>query len=124
MPTHQLTHEEYEDLKEGRRLAQDEAAKLRGELTDLREASLVAGHTMAHDLIKVVRAAIKITQFAVANMPPEVTRHFPNDALLAVADGMHSLPDFKENERDLANEFRAFVRENEVHEQRRRNTSG
>jgi hypothetical protein len=49
---------------------------------------LKLGTKMADDLLKLVKASMQLTQFAVANLPPETTRSWPTKLLLEVADGI------------------------------------
>jgi len=118
----EMTLEEYNELVAKRVAAENELADVKKQLTDARATSLAietGGESAAKRLDKLVRDAVTVVRFAVANLPPETTPGWPVNALQSVAANLDALPTFSIDDRDLHSELRAFAREAESHEVRR-----
>lgn len=62
-------------------------------------------------LLKALRSALGIVQFAVANLDPETVRGWPFPALLHLAASLSDAPGLSAVERELAPIFEAFAKE-------------
>ncbi len=71
-------------------------------------------------LTSFARECLTIARFAVANLPPEMIRGWPFEALRRVILGLKDLPDYTVNDRDMALDLLNFADECEQHEIRRR----
>ena len=101
------------DLAEARR----EAAAAREEAVKSRLADPT--ETVAK-LTTFARECLTIVRFGVANLPPEMIRSWPYEALRRVCETIDVLPDCSTNDRDMAIDLLGFVRDCESHEIRRR----
>lgn len=71
-------------------------------------------------LTSFARDCLTIARFAIANLPPEVIRGWPVDALRRMIHGLKDLPDYDVNDRDMAIDLLNFADECAEHEARRR----
>jgi hypothetical protein len=111
MPTITLTGDEYQELLNNTKTANNDAAALRAELVKVRTEALEQGVVSGKLLCELVRHSLTVTRFAVANLPPETIRGWPTEALRKVVMGIPALPDYSIDDRDLAGELRAFADE-------------
>jgi len=98
-------------------VAEQEIAVLRQQLTD---AKLRDPSERVAEVTRFARNCLTITRFAVANLPPEMIKGWPWEALRRVAEDITLLPDCSIDDRDMAIDLVAFSRECEEHERRRR----
>lgn len=127
MPQVTLTGEEFDALRNARRVAEERAAQLERELVEARKQD---PNGRIEHLTKLARDMLTIVRFGIANMPPETVRGWPIDALVAVAAGLEHLPDYTADDRELAlfmqhfaaeaHEIEAYRKTPEYLEERRR----
>ena len=103
-----LTLEEYEGLKEKYRTAENEAAWLTNELARARTED---GSGQVAPLVVLVRNALDVVSFAVANLPPETTKNWPVEAIRMVSVLTAKLPDHTERDASFALELSGFADE-------------
>lgn len=107
-----VPYNEYQAIQEAKLQAELETAKLRQQLTSSKiEASDAA-------LFEIARAAIEIVRFAVGNLPPESTKHWPIAALRVVASRLPLMPDAGVDDQELALTLVNFAHECDVYEKR------
>ncbi len=100
---------EFDALRDARKAAEENAARLERELI---QARLNAGDALTtKGLTKIARSAMTIARFAVANLPPESTRNWPSSALREISELIGILPDYSTDDGEMAGEFRAFASE-------------
>lgn len=68
-----------------------------------------------------ISSAIAVVRFAVANYPPEAVRGWPIEALLSLADALDGIIGIEYDFKALALELRAFAREAQAIETKRKN---
>jgi len=120
MPTLTLTPEEYETMLQTRREAEAENERLRHELVAARGLD---GNEVITALTQLVRHAMPIISFAVANLPPETIRGWPTGDLARLADGLENLPDFAPADDELRLSWNDFVCDLRMLERQRTATS-
>lgn len=123
MATITMTREEWDQELANRHRVEKEVANLRVTLEQHRldTMNIAGGGTVeALKLDELVRQAMFVVRFAVANLPPEMTPGWPVDSLKRVVDNLDALPTYSTDDADLRNELLAFVKEIEVEEARRR----
>lgn len=103
-----LSFEEYANIKLARETAEAEAAGLRA---DLVKAKNEDPSGRINQLGELARELIQVLRFAVGNLPPETTRHWPFRSLEAAAKLLPWLPDFTPDDNTLAIELKAFANE-------------
>lgn len=108
---------EYQDLLAARARAEQETAEVRAELA---AAKLVDPTSTVAPLTAFARDCLTIARFAVANLPPEMIRSWPYEALIRLCENIHVLPDCSINDRDMALDLISFAHDCEAHEIRRR----
>jgi hypothetical protein len=108
---------EYQELLAARTRAEQEAAEVRAELA---AAKLVDPTGVVTGLNAFARNCLTIAQYAVANLPPELNKGWPYEALLKICEHINILPDYDVNDRDMALDVINFARDCEAHELRRR----
>jgi hypothetical protein len=97
--------------------ARQDAAALRA---DLVVARLADPQDRVKKLTAFARECLTIARFGVANLPPEMIRRWPYDALRRVAENIEVLPDCDQNDKDMALDLISFAKDCEAHEIRRR----
>jgi hypothetical protein len=112
-----LSMEDYNALLAAKQQANEETAEVRRQLE---AAKFVDGDARVVSVTKFARDCLTIARFAVANLPPEMIKSWPYEALRRVAETMETLPDFGISDRDMAIDLLAFARDCEAHELRRR----
>ena len=115
--TLQLSLEDYNAMQAAKTKAEQETAEVRKELE---AAKFVDGDERVAKVTAFAREALTVARFAVANLPPEMIRSWPYQALLRLAETIGDLPDCSINDRDMAIDLIAFARDCETHEIRRR----
>ena len=115
--TLQLSLDDYNAMQLAKTKAEEETAKVRKELE---AAKFVDGDERVAKVTAFAREALTVARFAVANLPPEMIRSWPYEALLRLAETINDLPDCSINDRDMAIDLAAFARDCEAHEIRRR----
>jgi hypothetical protein len=112
-----MTLTDYQELLNARKRAEQEAADVRAELA---AAKLVDPTGVVTGLNAFARDCLTIAQYAVANLPPELNKGWPYEALLRICENIDILPDYTVNDRDMALDVINFARDCEAHEIRRR----
>ncbi len=116
MATITMSLEEHQELQAKITAANNEAEKWRLKATDLRvEALQQVGATDVDRLTQLVKAALTITTFAAGNLPPEVTKNWPVEALETVANNLDALPTFDINDMSLRVELLKLAQEARDH---------
>lgn len=87
---------------------------------DLAAAKLVDPSGRLPALVAFSRDCLTIARFAVANLPPEMIRSWPYEALRRIATELPALPDATHDDRDMALDLMNFAKDCEDHELRRR----
>lgn len=113
-----LTMEEYNELQSRMRAAEEDAAAARAALVNNK---LADGERFI--LTTLIRDAMTVVRFAVANLPPEVTRGWPFLSLKRFSENLQHLADHKSDDVSLTAEWMGFVRDCEQHELRRKGLS-
>ncbi len=72
------------------------------------------------DLLKITRTSLEIVRFAVANLPPESTMHWPTAALRVISAYLPYMPDGTIDDEELSITFQSFAKECETYEARGR----
>jgi hypothetical protein len=104
--------DEFQSLQDARMKAELEVAKLKQQIT---EQKITASDPI---LIVVARAALEVTRFAIANLPPESTVHWPTDALRSIGDNLPSMPDASHDDQEFAITMITFAEECDRFERR------
>jgi len=115
--TLQMTLVDYNSLLDARTKAEQELASVRNELA---AAKLVDPTETIAKVTAFARDCLTIARFAVANLPPEMIRSWPYEALLRLCETIHVMPDYSINDRDMALDLVNFAHDCEAHEIRRR----
>lgn len=97
--------------------ARQEAATAREEILKLRFSD--PSGTVAK-VTEFARECLTVVRFGVANLPPEMIRSWPYEALRRICETISVLPDYSVNDRDMALDMLGFVRDCEYHEIRRK----
>lgn len=113
-----MTLADYQELLNARKRAEQEVADVREELA---RAKLVDPTNTIAGLTKFARDCLTVAQYAVANLPPELNKGWPYEALIRVCENIDVLPDCSTNDRDMAIDVINFAKDCEDHEIRRRN---
>lgn len=107
-PTISLKLSEYDKLRQGTRLLEQECQRLGHELAEARladpEGTLKAFHAAFHDTMAIV-------QFAVGNLAPETAAGWPHEALARVAAALAALPGVDRHLAEVAPELREFAKQ-------------
>lgn len=113
--------DEWNQLNADKQSLANELAEMKQKLADanLEALSGSGDTTKGRQLDTLVRSAVDVVRFAVANLPPECTPGWPVVALLNVAENIEALPTYTDIDRDLRIELLAFAKTAEEHETRR-----
>jgi hypothetical protein len=87
---------------------------------ELEAAKLVDPSGRLPALVAFSRDCLTLARFAVANLPPEMIRGWPYEALRRIAAELPTLPDATADDRDMALDLINFAKDCEDHEIRRR----
>jgi hypothetical protein len=101
--------DEWDEEKNRRVTAENEAAALRKQLVDLKLESGDPKITKA--LTELSRKLLDGVRFAIAQMPPEATKGWPAESLREAVALLPMLPDYSTDDSDLAREIKAFAAE-------------
>jgi hypothetical protein len=112
-----ISLDDYNAMLATRAVAEQELAIATNQLI---EAKLVDPSGRLPALVAFSRDCLTIARFAVANLPPEMIRSWPYEALRRVAAGLPLLPDAREDDRDMALDMINFAKDCEDHDIRRR----
>jgi hypothetical protein len=115
--TLQLSLDDYNAMQSAKTKAEQETAEV---CKELEAAKFVDGDERVAKVTAFAREALTVARFAVANLPPEMIRSWPYQALFKIAETINDLPDCSINDRDMAIDLAAFARDCEAHEIRRR----
>jgi hypothetical protein len=111
-----LSMEEYKALEQKGEIADRRIAELEAEVV---RARLEDKEDRVQQLVTLVRALMVPLRFAIANMPPEVTRHWPMASLKEISALLPTMPGATDDDHTLAIELNAFAHEAERNERER-----
>jgi hypothetical protein len=97
----------YDKLREDARTMQTANYELEKQL---KEARLADPSGLTQQLNVAFHEAIKVVQFAVANLPPESVAGWPHEALAQVADAIAKTPTMDAHVMEVVPELRAFAK--------------
>jgi hypothetical protein len=112
-----ISMEEYQALIEGRNKAEREAAEANAQAIAARMSDPTA---TVEKVTAFARQCLTVVNYAVANLPPEVNKGWPYEALTRVCEMMNVLPDFGPNDRDMAIDMLNFANDAKTLELRRK----
>jgi hypothetical protein len=115
-PTLQLNLNDYNALIDARAKAEQELAVVHAELLAAKIAD-PSGRLPA--ITTFARECLTIARFAIANLPPEMIRGWPYQALRNVCNTIDILPDYSADDRDMALDLLNFAKDCEDHAIRR-----
>ncbi len=113
----------FQDIQNKKNEAEQKVAELEKQLAQAKRDGAIGGVSV-DKLTTLARGLIKISCFAVGNLPPESTRHWPTKELIACADLLQELPDYTVADQELGIEWKSFASEAERFELRRRMLNG
>lgn len=119
MPSVTMDLGEWEKMKDARKLAEEEAQRLKRQVVD---TALADPDSLVRSSHKLVRESLTIVRYSMGMLGVSA-RNWPTNALLAIADGIEQLIDADSIELELAREIRHFVRDaGNAHESAARET--
>ncbi len=112
--------DEYVKLKQ---LLDEKDEQVKKLLSDLNAARAEDPSNRVGSLNQLVRDAMPVVQFAMANMSPRDIKRWPADKLRSVAVGIASLADYSSHDEELAAEMQRFASECDEWERVRKTTA-
>lgn len=112
-----ISMDEYQALIEGRTKAQQEAAALAEQIATARMADPTG---TVEKVTAFARDCMIVVNYAVANLPPEVNKNWPYEALTRICETISVLPDYSPNDRDMALDMLNFANDAKALELRRK----
>lgn len=106
-PTVQLKFSEYQSLLEEVKTQQSRIYELERQLAGAQLADVSGTTKQIHDAL---HNALKIVQFAVGNLAPEIVAGWPHRALADVANAIDTLPAMDTHIKEVPNDWREFAR--------------
>lgn len=101
-----LSMDEFKDLEQAKHNAEASITRLTAEVV---AAKLEDKDDRVRKLVELVRALMTPLRFAIANMPSEVTAHWPTASLRAIALLLPNMPEASSDDQSLIAELLLFA---------------